>query len=68
MSSTIIVLYRPLGKLRKLGASAALSAAVCRPDAMYSGGGTVELGVDGTVASAAGPSAALSGVAGTGVT
>jgi len=35
---------------------------------MYSDGITVELGVKGTVASAAGPSAALKGVAGTGVT
>lgn len=35
---------------------------------MYSDGNTVELGVEGTVASAAGPSAALKGVAGTGVT
>lgn len=34
----------------------------------YSDGITTELGVEGTVASAAGPSAALSGVAGTGVT
>jgi hypothetical protein len=35
---------------------------------MYSEGTTIELGVEGTVASAAGPSAALKGVAGTGVT
>ena len=35
---------------------------------MYSEGKPVELGVRGTVASAAGPSAALKGVAGTGVT
>ena len=35
---------------------------------MYSDGGNIELGVEGTVAKAAGPSAALKGVAGTGVT